>query len=86
MTEVAQGEQPPVLDTPQEFTDASSYQVRDELAGLIERDLLGPWDGEAEVLPPRSPGPGNGTWSGGSGRGATRGPGRTRPGTRWIPR
>jgi len=58
MTEVAQGEQPPVLDAQQEFTDASSYQVRDELAGLIERDLLGPWDGEAEVLPPRSAGPG----------------------------
>ena len=58
MTEVAQGEQPSALDTPQEFTDASSYRVRDELAGLIERDLLGPWDGEAEVLPPRSSGPG----------------------------
>ncbi len=58
MTEVAQGEQPSALDTPQEFTEASSYQVRDELAGLIGRDLLGPWDGEAEVLPPRSSGPG----------------------------
>jgi hypothetical protein len=26
----------------QDFATASSYQVRDELAGLIERDLLGP--------------------------------------------
>jgi hypothetical protein len=58
MTEVVQGEQPSPLDDPQEFTAAPSYQVRDELAELIERDLLGPWDGEGEVLPPRSAGPG----------------------------
>jgi hypothetical protein len=45
------------LDLPQAFPEASSYQVRDELVGLIERDLLGPWDGELEVFPPRSPGP-----------------------------
>ena len=45
------------LDLPQEFAEASSYQVRDELTDLIERDLLGPWDGELEVFPPRSPGP-----------------------------
>jgi hypothetical protein len=45
------------LDLPQEFAAASSYQVRDELAGLIERDLLGPWDGELEAFGPRSPGP-----------------------------
>ncbi len=52
-----QAELPSPLDEPQEFADASSYQVRDELAGLIERDLLGPWDGELEVFPPRSAGP-----------------------------
>ncbi len=45
------------LDLPQEFAEASSYRVRDELMVLIERDLLGPWDGELEVFPPRSPGP-----------------------------
>src|ERR1035438_9435494 len=53
----AQAEQPSPLDEPQEFAAASSYQVRDELAGLIERDLLGPWDGDLEVFPPRSAGP-----------------------------
>jgi hypothetical protein len=56
MTEVPV--EPDGLDAPQEFTDATSYQVRDELQHLIERDLLGPWDGELEVLPPRSQGPG----------------------------
>src|SRR5262245_36742625 len=45
------------LVLPEEVGEASSYQVRDELVGLIERDLLGPWDGELEVFPPRSPGP-----------------------------
>ncbi len=50
MTEVVQGEQPSSLDEAQEFAAASSYQVRDELAGLIERDLLGPWDGELPDL------------------------------------
>src|SRR5581483_7685068 len=49
--------QPSPLDEPQVFGAASSYEVRDELAGLVERDLLGPWDGELEVFPPRSPGP-----------------------------
>jgi hypothetical protein len=63
MTETAlggqpSGDQPAVLDTPQELTKATSHQVRDELQMLIERDLLGPWDGETEVLPPRSQGPG----------------------------
>src|SRR5215470_16542783 len=58
MTESGQGEQASPLDQPQEFTEASSYQVRDELAGLIKRDLLGPWGRELEVLPPRSAGPG----------------------------
>jgi hypothetical protein len=46
------------LDVPQEFSGASSYDVRDELAGLIERDLLGPWDGETETFHPNSRGPG----------------------------
>jgi hypothetical protein len=55
MTETAPDGQ---LDASQKFTDATSYQVRDELQELIERDLLGPWDGEDEVLPPRSQGPG----------------------------
>jgi hypothetical protein len=42
MTEVVQGEQSSPFDEPQEFAAASSYQVRDELVELIERDLLGP--------------------------------------------
>jgi hypothetical protein len=45
------------LDLPQEFAEASSYEVRDELMDLIERDLLGPWEGDLEAFPPRSPGP-----------------------------
>src|SRR5215469_7655158 len=45
------------LDVPQVFAEVSAYQVRDELVALIERDLLGPWDGDLEVFPPRSPGP-----------------------------
>ena len=49
----------PVATEPQEFEVVSSYQVRDELTGLIERELPGPWDGELEVLPPRSAGPGD---------------------------
>ena len=53
-----QGQVAEPLDTPQEFTEATSYQVRDELQEFLERDLLGPWDGENEVLPPRSQGPG----------------------------
>ncbi len=32
MTEAVHGEQASPLDQPREFTDASSYQVRDELA------------------------------------------------------
>ncbi|MGH3188674.1 MAG: hypothetical protein ACRDPY_35870 [Streptosporangiaceae bacterium] len=58
MTEVAQGGEPSPLNEAQEFADVSSYKVREELAGLIGRDLPGPWDGETEVLPPRSAGPG----------------------------
>ena len=86
MTEAVRGEQASPLGQAQEFAGASSYQVRDELVDLIDRDLLGPCDGEAEVLLPRSAAPGNGTWWDGSGRGTTRGPGRMRPGRRWRPR
>ena len=32
--------------------DATSFQVRAELEDLLERDLLGPWDGPEEELPP----------------------------------
>jgi hypothetical protein len=53
-----QAEQPPSLDAPQQFEAANSHQVRDALQEFLERDLLGPWDGEDEVLPPRSQGPG----------------------------
>jgi hypothetical protein len=45
------------LDVPQEFPSATSYQVRDELEKLIARDLLGPWGGEDEELPPKASGP-----------------------------
>lgn len=45
------------LDTPQDFADASSFQVRDELEDLVRRDLLGPWDGELEEFAPRAMGP-----------------------------
>ena len=31
---------------------ATSFQVRGELEKLLERDLLGPWDGPEEELPP----------------------------------
>ncbi|MQA16991.1 MAG: helicase [Pseudonocardiaceae bacterium] len=34
---------------------ATSVQVRDELEALLERDLLGPWDGPEEELPPGVP-------------------------------
>jgi hypothetical protein len=53
-----QAEQLASLDAPQQFEAATSYQVRDALQEFLERDLLGPWDGEDEVLPPRSQGPG----------------------------
>ncbi|WP_306369525.1 DISARM system helicase DrmA [Nocardiopsis sp. CC223A] len=45
------------LDEPQEFEKASSFHVRSELQELIERDLLGPWEGPAEELAPNSSGP-----------------------------
>jgi hypothetical protein len=34
--------------------DATSFEVRAELESLLERDLLGPWDGPEEELPPRA--------------------------------
>ncbi|MBX6749284.1 MAG: helicase [Micromonosporaceae bacterium] len=45
------------LDVPQVFPPATSDQVRDELEKLIARDLLGPWGGDEEELPPRGMGP-----------------------------
>jgi hypothetical protein len=33
---------------------ATSFEVRDKLEKLLERDLLGPWDGPDEELPPRT--------------------------------
>ncbi|MEV6603544.1 DISARM system helicase DrmA [Kutzneria sp. NPDC051319] len=45
------------LDTPQRFDDVSSFVVRDKLHELIERDLLGPWDGDSEQFGPRAMGP-----------------------------
>ena len=53
-----QAEQPASLDAPQQFEAATSHLVRDGLQEFLKRDLLGPWDGEEEVLPPRSQGPG----------------------------
>lgn len=47
----------PFEDVPQTFLAADSYDVRDGLVTYIHRDLLGPWDGEAEELPHRSAGP-----------------------------
>ena len=45
------------LDVAQEFTPATSYQVRDELEDLVRRDLLGPWGGDDEEFAPRAMGP-----------------------------
>ncbi|MBX6356444.1 MAG: helicase, partial [Micromonosporaceae bacterium] len=45
------------LDRPQVFAEASSYQIRDELQALVERDLLGPWGGDHEQFPPGAMGP-----------------------------
>lgn len=57
MTDQPTHDQPPAWQVPQTFEPATSYQVRDELQALIERDLLGPWDGPTEVLPRNSTGP-----------------------------
>lgn len=45
------------LDVEQSFSDAGSFEVRDEFQDLVERDLLGPWDGDAEKFRPRAMGP-----------------------------
>ena len=34
--------------------EVPSFQVRAELEDLLERDLLGPWDGPEEELPPKT--------------------------------
>jgi hypothetical protein len=47
----------PVLAVPQQFVAGTSYQVRDELADYVVRDLLGAWDGPTEQFPPRARGP-----------------------------
>ncbi|SFD73225.1 DISARM system helicase DrmA [Streptomyces aidingensis] len=47
----------PLEEVPQSFLAGSSYDVREELGDLISRDLLGPWAGESEALPPHSAGP-----------------------------
>jgi hypothetical protein len=46
-----------VLDKKEQFSGATSFQVRDELQDLVERDLLGPWGGEEETFPKRAMGP-----------------------------
>ena len=50
-------DQPDPLDVAQEFEQATSYEVRDELEDLVRRDLLGPWDGEHEQFAPPAQGP-----------------------------
>jgi hypothetical protein len=45
------------LDVPQDFEQASSYRVRDDLEGLVRADLLGPAGGEHERFPPPAMGP-----------------------------
>ena len=51
-------DEPEPLDSPQEFAPATSFQVRDALQELVERDLLGPWDGPEERFAPGAMGPG----------------------------
>ena len=54
------GEQTPAvspLDIEQSFSDASSFEVRNEFQHLVERDLQGPWDGDAEQFKARALGP-----------------------------
>ncbi|RFU39429.1 helicase [Actinomadura logoneensis] len=56
--EVGQDAEPVApLDQPQDFAEATSFQVRDELEDLVRRDLLGPWDGPSERFHPRAMGP-----------------------------
>lgn len=47
----------PLDEVPQTFRAGDSYAVRDALVHYVRRDLLGPWDGEAETLPSASSGP-----------------------------
>ncbi|MFE9825338.1 DISARM system helicase DrmA [Streptomyces sp. NPDC005791] len=47
----------PLDEVPQTFLSGDSYGVRNGLVTYIQRDLLGPWDGETETLPPSSSGP-----------------------------
>ncbi|MET8337623.1 DISARM system helicase DrmA [Streptosporangium canum] len=47
----------PDLDAPQEFEPATSFEVRGAFEKLVRRDLLGPWDGDAEELPRGTAGP-----------------------------
>ena len=51
--------------------ETTSFQVRAELEDLLERDLLGPWDGSQEELPPGTS-PAERYMSGDSYRGSTR--------------
>ncbi|MFE6103966.1 DISARM system helicase DrmA [Streptomyces laurentii] len=54
----AAGDTPhPIDDVPQTFMNGDSYDVRDGLEKYISQDLLGPWDGDVEELPPHSAGP-----------------------------
>ncbi|MET8861744.1 hypothetical protein ABZW11_02190 [Nonomuraea sp. NPDC004580] len=61
--EVGQAAGPPVsearhpLDVPQDFPPVTSFEVRDAFQKLVERDLLGPYEGDLEELPLRSMGP-----------------------------
>jgi hypothetical protein len=47
----------PGLDTPQTFEPATSFEVRDAFEKIVRLDLLGPWGGDLEELPPRAVGP-----------------------------
>ena len=47
----------PARRPPEPFAEATSYEVRGELQHLIERDLLGPWDGPEERFAPGARGP-----------------------------
>ena len=51
MTQAVASNQPPDGSLPP-ASPATSFEVRAELESLLERDLLGPWDGPEEELPP----------------------------------
>ena len=59
--DTSSGQSPPdsadLLDQPQPFAQATSFQVRDAFQRIVERDLLGPWDGDHERFDPKSRGP-----------------------------